>query len=335
MGITAKELASMLNLSESAISLALNNKPGVSTATRRRVLQAAQASGYDFSRKAVLNFSKKGGFCLVVYKKSGAVINDTPFFNDLIDGVQIGCKKEHYDLTIRYLYEDEELQESLYTLSHADFMGIILLATEMNAASLANFSQFKTPIVLLDAYFETLDYNCVLINNTQGAFLATNYLISKRKTLPGYLRSSYMISNFEERADGFYKAIRANGMSTSKSIVHRLTPSQDGAYADMKALLQAGEEPTNCYFADNDHIAIGAIAALKEAGYRIPQDVAVVGFDNLPLCEYIDPPLTTIHVPKQIMGETAVKRLVSMAERKNIHPTKIEIGTELIRRGSV
>ena len=86
---------------------------------------------------------------------------------------------------------------------------------------------------------------------------------------------------------------------------------------------------------DTSHIAIGAIAALKEAGYRIPQDVAVVGFDNLPLCEYIDPPLTTIHVPKQIMGETAVKRLVSMAERKNIHPTKIEIGTELIRRGSV
>ena len=187
----------------------------------------------------------------------------------------------------------------------------------------------------MDAYFETLNYSCVLINNIQGAFLAANHLISRRRAQPGYLRSSYSISNFEERADGFYKAIRANGMPTSKSIVHWLTPSQEGAYADMKALLLAGEEPANCYFADNDHIAIGAITALKEAGYCIPQDVAVVGFDDIPLCECIDPPLTTIHVPKLIMGKTAVKRLIGIVERKNIHPIKIEINTELIRRNSV
>lgn len=335
MAITAKQLAKELGLSEAAISMALNNKPGVSTATRRRVLEAAQHAGYDFTRKGMFNSSYKGSLCLVVYKKSGAVICDTPFFADLTEGISIGCKKEHYDLVIRYLYENEELEEQLYTLSTADFPGIILLATEMDAASLANFARFKTPIVILDAYFETLNYSCVLINNIQGAFLAANHLISRRRAQPGYLRSSYSISNFEERADGFYKAIRANGMPTSKSIVHWLTPSQEGAYADMKALLLAGEEPANCYFADNDHIAIGAITALKEAGYCIPQDVAVVGFDDIPLCECIDPPLTTIHVPKLIMGKTAVKRLIGIVERKNIHPIKIEINTELIRRNSV
>ena len=335
MKVTAKELAKTLGLSEAAVSLALNNKPGVSTATRRRVLEEARRRGYDFTRKAAFGNELRGSFCLAVYKKSGAVVGDTPFFADLIDGISAACKKAHYDLVIRYLYEDEELDDQLYTLSRMEFKGILLLATEMDAASLAHFSRFKTPILLLDSYFETADYNCVIINNIQGAYLAASYLIKKRKTQPGYLRSAYPIGNFDERADGFYKAIRANGMSTAKSLVHRLTPSQEGAYEDMKALLEAGERPANCYFADNDHIAIGAMKALGEAGYRIPEDVAIVGFDDIPLCEYLSPPLTTVHVPRHAYGETAVRRLIEMVEQKDPCPTKTEIGTKLVKRKSV
>lgn len=335
MTITAKELAKTLGLSQAAVSMALNNKPGVSTATRRRVIDAARRLGYDFSRKAIARGNWKGQFCLVVYRRSGAIVGDTPFFADLTNGVSIGCQKAQYDFVIRYLYEDETLPDQLNTLEASGFRGIILLATELDAPALSHFSQIRTPIVILDAYFEMADYNYVLINNIQGAFLATNYLISKRRAQPGYLCSSYQISNFAERADGFYKAIRRNGMSTAKSVVHQLTPSQEGAYADMKALLESGEELADCYFADNDHIAIGAIAALKEAGYRIPEDVAVVGFDDLSLCNCMEPPLTTVHVPTQIMGETAVSRLAEMAEKKDSHTIKIEISAMLRKCKSV
>lgn len=335
MKVTAKDLARELGLSEAAVSMALNNKPGVSTATRRKVLVEAERLGYDFSRKVAFGRERKGSFCFAVYKKSGAVVGDTPFFADLTDGINAACKKAHYDLVIRYLYEDEELDDQLYMLSKADCSGMILLATEMDTADLSHFSRMKAPVLLLDSYFETVSYNYVIINNVQGAYLATTHLIKKRKTQPGYLRSSYSIGNFEERADGFYKAIRANGMPTSKSVVHRLTPSQEGAYADMKALLASGEEPADCYFADNDHIAIGAMKALKEAGYRIPEDVALVGFDDIPLCEFLDPALTTVHVPKHIMGETAVRRLIEMVERKDSHQTKIEVETRLVKRKSV
>ena len=92
-------------------------------------------------------------------------------------------------------------------------------------------------------------------------------------------------------------------MSSSRSIVHILTPSMEGAYADMLEIIKNGEELASCYFADNDLIAVGAIKALKENGYRIPQDIGIVGFDNLPLGSVIEPALTTIHVPKQYMGE--------------------------------
>ena len=197
------------------------------------------------------------------------------------------------------------------------------------------FSEMKIPVVFLDAYFERPELNYVLINNIQGAFMATEYLIKKRRTQPGYLRSSYWISNFDYRADGFYKAIRAAGMSTSKSPVIRLSPSEDGAYADMMELLSTGEKPANCYFADNDHIAIGAIRALIDSGYRIPEDVAIVGFDDIPICNYMNPPLTTVQVPKRFYGETAAVRIIQLVENKNNQPLKIEVNTKLIRRKTV
>lgn len=335
MAITAKELAAELGLSESAVSIALNNKPGVSTATRKRVLEAARAHGFDLTRKAVALSVKKGTICFAIYKKSGAVVDDTPFFSALSDGVGMGCKNAGYDFAIRYLYEDDDMDEQIYVMRNAQFSGIILLGTEIDEASLSRFSRLNIPMVVLDTYFETSEHDYILINNVQGAYLATSYLISKRRRQPGYLRSSYPISNFDQRADGFYKAIRARGMSTSKSLVHRLTPKQEGAYSDMKALLEAGEEPADCYFADNDHIAIGAIKALTEAGYRIPEDVAVVGFDDLPLCDYMNPPLTTIRVPTHFMGMTAAKRLAQIIEEKDAMPVKIEISTTLKKRRSV
>ena len=335
MAVTAKELASQLGLSEAAVSLALNNKPGVSTETRRRVLEAARARGYDLTRKAQARKAKIGAFCFVIYKKSGAVVDDTPFFSALSDGAGLGCKSLGYDFSIRYLYGDDDLDEQLFVLKNAGFTGLILLATEMDEATLRRFASLSIPFVVLDACFETVEQNYILINNVQGAFLATSHLITRRRAQPGYLRSAYPISNFEQRADGFYKAIRAAGLSTSKSLVHRLTPSQEGAYADMRALLQNGEEPADCYFADNDHIAIGAIRALKEAGYRIPEDVAVVGFDDLPICSYLSPPLSTVYVPVHYMGKTAACRLARIIEEKDELPVKIEISTSLKKRKSV
>lgn len=335
MPVTAKELAHQLKLSEAAVSLALNNRPGVSTFTRKRVLAAAKEQGYDFSRKNYTASSKQGTICFAVYKRSGAVVDDTPFFAGLTAGVNNGCRSENYDCVTRYLYEDENLEEQINELNISSFSGVIILATEMEEGTLKLFSDLTVPYVFLDAYYERPEYNYIMINNVQGAYIATSYLIRKRRTQPGYLRSAYSISNFEQRADGFYKAIRAAGLSASASPVIRLTPSQEGAYHDMKQLLEGGEKPANCYFADNDLIAIGAMQALKEAGYRIPEDVAMVGFDDMPACEYMSPPLSTVMVPKVLLGEIAARRITELAASKVLHPIKIEVNTQLIRRKSV
>ena len=102
----------------------------------------------------------------------------------------------------------------------------------------------------------------------------------------------------------------------------------------MMEIIKNGEELARCYFADNDLIAIGAMKAIKEAGLAIPGDIAVAGFDNMPASTVIEPPLSTVHVPKQYLGEAAAKRLIELLESPAQPAVKIEIATTLMKRGS-
>ena len=347
MSITAKELAKQLGLSEAAVSIALNNKPGVSTKTRKRVIEAAQANGYDFSRfqNAAEPVTDKGIIYFVVYRKNGTVVPDLshdsgtyldiPFFTQLSQGISNACKQLHYQLNVSYFYEDDDPTASLAEWKRIGVKGLILLGTEMNEYDLKQFTGSGLPIVLLDNYFEHINVDCVMINNVQGAYTATQYLIRKTHAQPGYLRSSYSITGFEERGDGFYKAIRRNGLSTSQSPIHHLSPTVEGAYCDMKELLSQKEKPARCYFADNDQIAIGAMRAFQEAGYRIPEDIAIIGFDDMPICSYVNPALTTVHVPKLYMGELAVQRLDNILHSPGNPPVKIEVATSITKRGTI
>lgn len=335
MGITAKELAEKLNLSAAAVSMALNNKPGVSTETRRRILNAAEKNDYDFSRHSIRN-QGTGSIYFIIYKKHGTIVGNNPFFEELSEGIAAGCKEHKFKMEIRYLYGDEErLEDYLEAIHYSDCIGMILLATEMTIEDLRLFKHLSIPIVLLDSYFETAPYDCIVINNMQGAYLATRHLIKMRHTQPGYLCSAYSISNFGERNFGFFKAIRAHGMAFANSIVHSLPPSIDGAYAEMLEIIKRKEPLASCYFADNDLIAIGVIKALKQSGYQVPEDIAIVGFDNIPASEILEPALSTIHVPKHYMGKMAAKQLFSRILEPSATTLKLEISTTLIRRNSV
>jgi LacI family transcriptional regulator len=337
VSITAKELAKILKLSEAAISMVLNNKRGVSTKTRKIVLETAEKYGFDFSRIQENNYSSKtkGVITMIIYKKHGAVVSDTPFFSELSEGIENACRMNSYILNIKYLFEGDDINEALKEILKFGNKGIILLGTEMHKNDFNFFNNLEVPMVILDTYFEGCKKDCVLINNVQGAYLATSHLIKNCKKQPGYLKSSYKINNFLERSDGFYKAIRENGMSSSNSIVHELSPSMEGAYGDMLLILKEKEKIEKCYFADNDLIAVGAIKALKEFGYIIPSEISIIGFDNMPICKYIDPPLTTVNVPKYYMGNLAVKRLIELIEDCLNEPIKIEVNTKLVIRNSV
>lgn len=333
MGITGKELAHRLGLSAAAVSMALNNKSGVSTATKQLVMEAAEKYGYDFTRiSSRQGWTKKIYF--IYYRKHGAIVNDNPFFAEISDSIEQACKDRDLRLNIRYLYEEDDIVRRLEDMVYSDCAGMILLGTEMHKEDFIPFEDLPVPIILLDTYLDGIKRDCVLINNIQGAFVASDFLIRRTKKQPGYLRSSYSINNFDERADGFYKAVRHHGYSASKSIVHRLSPSIDGAFADMMEILNRNEAIAPCYFADNDMIALGAMKAFQDKGLSVPGDISIVGFDNISLCNYVSPGLTTINVPKKYMGEMAVARLVELMTAKRFVPIKLEVQTNLVKRQS-
>lgn len=124
-------------------------------------------------------------------------------------------------------------------------------------------------------------------------------------------------------------------MSTAKSIIHELSPSIEGAFSDMLEIIDSGTPLAGAYFADNDLIAIGAIKALKLRGYKVPEDIAIAGFDNISEGRVIDPALTTIDVPRKFMGQTAAAQLIRELKTPVPHSVKIEVSTTLIKRFSV
>jgi LacI family transcriptional regulator len=314
--------------------MALNNRPGVSAKTKKDVMEAAELYGFDFTRLRSKH-PDTGTIRFIMYKRQGAVVTDTLFFSKVYEGVEIGCKNAGYKLQISYIYKDDDVPRQVDEIIYSLCSGVILLGTEMTKDDYEPFSRLTTPMVLLDVYLDFVKCDCILINNVQGACLATDYLISRTKKQPGYLHSSYSISNFEERAEGFFQSIKRHGMPRSKSIVHYLSPSVEGAFSDMLTLLSDGAELAPGYFADNDLIAIGAMKAFQVFGKKIPDDIAIIGFDNMPSAGYVEPSLSTIEVPKQYMGELAAKRLIEIIKDKNRFAVKFEVNTKLVKRRSV
>lgn len=332
MSITAKEIAAMLSLSEAAASMALNGKAGVSDETREKVIECARNGGYDFSR---INGKYTGGnIRLYIFSPYKAIINDTQFFDALIGNIERECRTKNLRFEREYAVNIDELTGSLARAAKDPQTGFLLLATEMSESELASVAKFDAPLVVMDTNYCSLPLNCVCINNRQGAYVAANYLLRQYHMQPGYLKSAFNIANFRERAEGFFAALRDVGLSPSGSVIHSLAPSVDGAYADMSRIIESGGKLARSYFSDNDLIAIGAIKAFKEHGINIPKDIAVIGFDDIPMCKDCNPPLASVNVAKEQIGKIALERLLHLMKKKeNISMTTM-INTTLIPRPS-
>ena len=201
---------------------------------------------------------------------------------------------------------------------------------------IAIFENSLAPLLVLDSWYPKQNFSSVAINNIDSVKNAVEYLINKGHKEIGHIKSSYLIQNFREREHGFLKALELNDISRNGSYDISLTPTMDGAYRDMKNFLQSHhvELPT-AFFADNDILALGAMKALQENGVRIPQDVSIIGFDDLPFCEISTPSLTTIKVDKEQMGNMAVKMLIDFVIKGDYYPFRLSVSTEFIERKSV
>ena len=332
MAISSKELAEKLNISAATVSMVLNNKPGISAETRDRVINAAKKYGFDFSKFETE--TSPSVILLVIYKKNGIIVAGTPFFSQLTEGIDNMCRKHGYALQMQYIYESSKTAEQINELSGNECSGILLLGTEMQLHDIELFNKISKPLIVLDTYFNECDRCFVSINNISGMFRAAEYLIGLGHSSIGYLRSSQNIVNFTERFTGYMCALKKHSMDHDKQPVHYLTPTTDGAYYDMKNILKHDRPLAGAYIADNDLIAAGAMRALKEHGYKIPEDISIIGFDNMPLCDITEPPLTTIAVPKQQFGALAAEQLINHIIDGGGLITRTQLSPSLIERKS-
>lgn len=314
-----KDIADKASVSQSTVSLVLNDKPGVSDSVRDKVIKASRELGY--LRAAQRADDAVGSLIrLFVYKKNGRIVDDTPFFSDLIEGIQKEARDREFELIVSYYDESTDSREYLYdTMEGKNVSGIILLATEMSEEVASTLPVPECPVIVLDNSFpkNIFDADCVLIDNSQGIYAMTKYLIESGHRDIGYAKGDFRINNFKERHEGYIKALRDAGIIPEDQKEFFVGTNPEDAYRGMLRYLGSGRSldmPT-AIVSENDFIAIGVARALTNNGYRIPQDISVTGFDNI-VTSMMEPKLTTIHVYKNAMGRTAVRQLVQKIEDK-------------------
>ena len=327
--VSIKKLSEVTGFSPATISNALNNKRGVKKETVAEILRVAKEMGYiSEDRITKIRF--------VIFKKNGKIIDDTPFFPLLIDGVESECKRLGYEMSICNLDQrDEDYEEQVRWLINDITSGIIFLGTELMENDIDIYRSTKCPFLIFDCFESDMQFDGVLINNADSARVATKYLIDKGHKKIGYLRGDYRIKAFRSRAVGYARAMNNHGLDVDRKYTFTLDTTMEGAYEDMKKVLKRQPELPTALFADNDMIALGAVKALQEYGYKVPEQVSIIGFDDLPFCEITTPRLTTIRVSKQEMGMTAVRRIHEMIKNPGRSKLKISVCTEFVERESV
>lgn len=327
--VTLKQISELTGYSQATVSNVLNQKKEANEKTVKKIFDAAKELGYTSSKKMER-------IILVMYRKSGEILLETPLILGLIDGVEKEGQKHHIETSIMNIYmSDSDHEAKISSLLNETKSGIILLATELEWKDIEPFKKLKVPFVVVDAWYREGNFTTVLMENRNSFQQAVSYLVSKGHTKIGYIGSTIPIRNFEEREQGFRDAMAEHHLKIEEKYCVKLQPTMTGAQISMKKYLKKEHELPTAYVAVNDIIALGAMKALKDMQYRIPDDVSIIGFDNMPFCEISSPPLTTFNVLKDEIGRTAARLLLNQSESQERIPMKLEILTDFIERDSV
>ena len=342
--MTYREAAKILGISPASLSLILNNKPGISQEMRERVLGKIDELGMNDLCKRVRGSTtaskKQGNIGFMIYKKANELLEINPFFLLIVENMEAKAKSFGYDLSITIFQANEPLKPQIEKANAMNVGGFIIFATEMEADDLDVVKNIKKPLVMLDNDFSVSDVSCVSINNRMGTYKAIEYLASLGHKEVGYLKCRQRISSFRERHAGYKQAANELNLKWDERNTFVLPYTEEESYRVFLKELDAGRIPPSALISDDDSCAFGAIRALKERGYRVPEDVSVIGYGDRPVCMLSQPKLTTINIPKNSFGVEAVSVLLkkingnSDGDPLTQRSRKVRIGTYLIVRDS-
>ncbi|MEW5815936.1 MAG: LacI family DNA-binding transcriptional regulator [Spirochaetota bacterium] len=337
MSVKIKDIASKANVSLATVSLVLNNKRGVSETTKQKILKIAREMNYELPKSSYTGAQAKGIIKFLKIAKHGHTVNrdHDVFLADYIDGLAHEARENYYNLDIM-AFSNKQMSEIIEIVENTHSDGVILLATELSFEDIRSFSRLDCPVIVIDSYYDFLNFDFVDMNNLDSVFQIVENLINNGHREIGFIRSPAEVQNFRLREIGFKKSLKWCGIPYNEDYVFSVDSTFQGAYSDMLNILKRKSKLPTALFSSNDIIAYGCIKALKESGLHIPNDISLIGFDDLPMSSMMDPPLTTMLVNKTRIGRTAMKLLINRLENDpSMPPNKIVIGGELIIRKSV
>lgn len=330
----AKELAERLGVSQTTLSMVINNKGNISTKTRERLKRQLEELGYgyllnketgserqieqpegrsvgkteDLEPGSKLN---KGCIGFVLYKDSGLFINNTSFFPLLLDGMDKAARKYGYRFMVINITSDMDRQSKLDYIKHSGCSGFVIYAPELTEDDADELQRMDIDFVLLDKYFPDKGINSVTLDNEQGICALLKLLQENGHRNVGYLRGDVTVQSFEERRAAFLKYAPKFGMHIYRDDVLEIGYPEDKALETMKRYLDECRNLPTAFLCDNDCIALGAAQALQQSGYSIPKDISIAGFADRPQCMFITPNITTVRIPRDMFGGEAVDMLIN------------------------
>lgn len=333
MRYKAKDIARELGVSPAAVSLVLNNKPGVGEEKRQEIIKKVVELGCEYLLKD--NNVAKGDIGFVIYKCGGEVIEEYPFFNYLSEAIIGAIEENNYKMTMMYLDKNMPMNERYLAMEDFRYAGYIIYAVEMYPEDMEFFTRLSAPCVFLDNPLPTADVDAVTVDNYMGIYKGFEYLYRMGHREFGYIKSKFPIICFDERYQSFKQCLKQAGLVFHEDYVMRVGYLEAETEKDVEKYLDGHQKLPTAFLADNDLLACRAVQAFKRRGIKVPDEVSFVGFDNRPICSFIEPKVTTVQLPGNEMGELAVKALVEKIEKTRGYNVKYKIEPRLIENESV
>lgn len=332
--VTLDDIAAATGLSPASVSLALNDKDGLSADTRRRVIEAARDLGYERSGRRPVNAPPT---ISVVAERLPVAPTSDPFNKPILQGLEAAARRHGYRLAMEFASPEDDPESGNWARVPA--IGVVVLGGgDLSPAWVKAAVDSDLPVLMVDHFIPGLELPSIVPDNLAGAFAATRHLIEMGHRRIGCIRGPSKYWTLGERLAGYMLALQQAGLRAGEELVPpRLSHGDEKGYGEMHHLLSLPTPPT-AVFAVSDKTAVGAYRAAAERGLAVPGDVSIVGFDDIEIARALNPPLTTVHVPGETMGQVAFTRLrglIAGAERDLLGPMKWTVPTTLIHRDSV
>jgi LacI family transcriptional regulator len=310
-----QEVAKLAGVSPSTVSRALSGYPGISEKTRQKIIEVARKLNYKPNYRGQILTTKST-------RNIGLLITDitNPFFPELVRGAEENASEFGYTILLGNTAESEEKETNyLDFFSRGPVDGVIISASRISNEHIINLAEDGLPIVVINRILEHPKISYVSTDMEKGGYLATMHLIELGHSKIAFINGPSHSEATERRLAGYKKALAESKIRYNPNLVSFNIPVAESGYKEAIKLLGV-KNPPSAIFTYNDLMAFGVIKAVKELGIKIPEELSIVGFDDIFFSSFTDPPLTTIRQPKEELGKKAVELLLKLmnGERQSL-----------------